>query len=122
MRTSAFSLSANSEIAFSFGSFALQVTKEPSYRKSPVGSFVGIVLESFGFWLERPQVRDSIRDQLSLELQKLAFDKFWFVDAIQIFILICKIFQVHKINLVNGHYLKYRLVRYSSSLHSHMID
>ena len=81
----------------SLESFALQVTKEPSYRKLPLGSFVGIVLESFGFWLELPQVRESIRDQLSLELQKLAFDKFWFVDAIQIFILICKIFQVQKL-------------------------
>ena len=82
------------ETPFSF----VQVTSEPSFRKAHRDSFVVAVLEAFESWLQRQNVRESIQHQLTLDIQKLAFEKFKIVDWIVVFNLAVKIYELNRIS------------------------
>ena len=73
------------------------MTSEPSFRKAQRDSFVVAILEAFESWIQRQNVRESIQHQLTLDIQKLAFEKFRIVDCIAIFHLAVKIYQLNKI-------------------------
>jgi len=82
------------EVTFSF----VQVTSEASFRKAYRDSFVFAILEAFESWLQRQNVRESIQDQLTMDIQKLAFEKFKIVNLIGVFNLVVKVYQLNKIS------------------------
>ncbi len=77
-----------------------QATKDPFYRKAQRTSAIDIILESFEFWLQRENVRESLKEYLTLDLQKLAFDKFWLVEQSLIFNRVAKIFGLKNVSSV----------------------
>jgi hypothetical protein len=74
------------------------VTSEASFRKALRDSFVFAILEAFESWVQRQNVRESIQDQLTMDIQKLAFEKFKIVNWIGVFNLAVKVYQLNKIS------------------------